>query len=313
MFLILRAGLFLQYEKEWIRQRSVRDVTLARTKALRSSVFGWMTLIAVIISEYQTSARFFSYHFIIVVLLAPLCTFFAALGAYIANDLSDVKVDAINSPNRPIVTKTVKRDDAIFLVILSNAASLGLASLLGFPSLLIILLEFVGSVMYSFKPIGVKNRFVWKTLSIGIAGSVSSIFGAIALGNGITSMTVYAATMSFTFLFVTSPLNDLGDRVGDCAEGRRTIPIVMGREKTLKLSLVASFIPFVTSIIFLHGLNTAILMTATLAMVSLRSAQLLNPLTKCNDSKTIKMAHRRMVGLHFVVQCAILIGALSFT
>lgn len=42
----------------------------------------------------------------------------------------------------------------------------------------------------------------------------------------------FAAAMLAMMVFVTSPLNDLGDIKGDKEAGRRTIPIVLGKEHT---------------------------------------------------------------------------------
>ena len=52
-------------------------------------------------------------------------------------------------------------------------------------------------------------------------------------------------------VFVTSPLNDLGDIKGDKKAGRRTIPIVLGKENTIRLSMLITL-----DIVFRHGYFT---------------------------------------------------------
>ena len=49
---------------------------------------------------------------------------------------------------------------------------------------------------------------------------------------------VFSAAMLAMMVFVTSPLNDLGDIKGDKKAGRRTIPIVLGKENTIRLSML---------------------------------------------------------------------------
>ena len=52
-------------------------------------------------------------------------------------------------------------------------------------------------------------------------------------------------------VFVTPPLNDLGDIKGDKKAGRRTIPIVLGKENTIPLSMLITL-----GIVFRHGYLT---------------------------------------------------------
>ena len=49
-------------------------------------------------------------------------------------------------------------------------------------------------------------------------------------------------------VFVTPPRNDLGDIKGDKKAGRRTIPIVLGKENTIPLSMLITL-----GIFFRHG------------------------------------------------------------
>ena len=52
-------------------------------------------------------------------------------------------------------------------------------------------------------------------------------------------------------VFVASPLNDLGDIKGDNKAGRRTNPIVLGKENTIRLSMLITL-----GIVFRHGYFT---------------------------------------------------------
>lgn len=287
------------------------EIVLARSKILRSSVFSWATFVNIIISRQETGGlAAISSHFITTLVLAPTCTILAAMSAYVLNDLSDVKVDRINSPERPLVTNIADRGGVIALVVMLNVAALALSGLLGILPFLIILLETAGGIAYSYRPFGCKDRFILKTVSIGIAGVVSCLFGALAIGYGIGLMVVYSASMFFVFLFVTSPLNDLADVYGDEVAGRRTIPIVIGRRNTMKLCLFASLIPFLSSLLFLDGSGARVSMSIILGLLSLRSLQLLTPLLKDCNRVRILQSHKQMVALHFILQATILIGSL---
>ncbi len=59
-------------------------------------------------------------------------------------------------------------------------------------------------------------------------------------------------------VIVTSPLNDLGDIKGDKEAGRKTIPIVLGKKNTLRLSLLVT-IGIALSSWILYALRTSMI------------------------------------------------------
>lgn len=64
----------------------------------------------------------------------------------------------------------------------------------------------------------------------------------------------FAAAMLAMMVFVTSPLNDLGDIKGDKEAGRRTIPIVLGKEHTVLISLLITIgMIFASWVLFVHS------------------------------------------------------------
>ena len=109
-------------------------------------------------------------------------------------------------------------------------------------------------VLYSLPKISLKDKFIIKTCAIAIAMAFSLLLGASvyldydsmayrvsgwAAGHteGQILYPLYSGLMLALMVFVTSPLNDLGDIKGDKEAGRRTIPIVLGRTNTIRLSL----------------------------------------------------------------------------
>src|SRR5918995_1769233 len=56
--------------------------------------------------------------------------------------------------------------------------------------------------------------------------------------NGQFLYPMFAGAMLALMVFVTSPLNDLGDIKGDKEAGRKTIPIVLGMKNTIRLSML---------------------------------------------------------------------------
>jgi geranylgeranylglycerol-phosphate geranylgeranyltransferase len=77
-----------------------------------------------------------------------------------------------------------------------------------------------------------------KYLVIGINGLIFDNYYSTAIM--LLLLPVFSGIALALMVFVTSPLNDLGDIEGDKASGRRTIPIVIGRENTIKLSVLVA-------------------------------------------------------------------------
>jgi geranylgeranylglycerol-phosphate geranylgeranyltransferase len=210
-------------------------------------------------------------------LALPLSTLLIITGMYILNDLFDADLDRINGKtNRPIPSGRVSKRQALFFVVLMNFVGLSVPifanNLMGFALASIIAL--IG-IMYSLPKISLKDRFVIKTCAIAIAMACSLLLGAsMYLDNdfwrGITDTSgwmgfqtdgqllypVFAAAVLALMVFVTSPLNDLGDIKGDKAAGRKTIPIVLGKRNTVALSMLITIGIAVSSWMFFYSLGT---------------------------------------------------------
>jgi geranylgeranylglycerol-phosphate geranylgeranyltransferase len=283
--------------------RSLNKVIhLTRSRISRASVYTFSTLAGILIStKGDTSAS--------ILILAPVSTFFIALGVYLLNDLFDLRVDRINAPNRPIASFAVSRKEAALFVLSLNVSGAAIGLALGAIPFLITMLEILVGVCYSVRPFNLKDRFVVKTLSIGAGGILANIFGGAAAG-AINSDLMFSSAMFLVFLFCTSPMNDLADYVGDLAEHRRTIPIVIGPMRTLRLSMTAAIAPLVSCLILFPFLNFNPLSVVFLVLVAARASQLLVPLMRTGANPTsVRANHKKMVYLHYVIQGGLIMAS----
>ena len=97
-------------------------------------------------------------------------------------------------------------------------------------------------IMYSAPRVALADRFVIKTLSIAIFYMLCAFLGitsayGLELAAARPMAPIYAMLMLGMMIFISSVFNDLGDVKGDKAAGRRTIPIVIGRTNTIKMSM----------------------------------------------------------------------------
>jgi geranylgeranylglycerol-phosphate geranylgeranyltransferase len=204
-------------------------------------------------------------------LALPLSTLLIITGMYVLNDLFDADLDRINGKtNRPIPSGKVSKRQAIFFVVLMNTIGLLVPilanNITGFA--LASMITLIG-IMYSLPKISLKDKFIIKTCAIAIAMACSLLLGSSMyfdnyFGNGMTYTSgllvfqtnaqllypVFASAMLALMVFVTSPLNDLGDIKGDKEAGRKTIPIVLGKRNTVVLSMSITILIAALSWIF---------------------------------------------------------------
>ncbi len=163
------------------------------------------------------------------------------------NDIIDYKADLINRPNRPIPSGFVKIDSAryisLFLFILGFLFCLKLPNLSIFIGLCISLPVLVFYTNY-FKGIPILGNII-----VAFIIGLSFIFCGSAFGSIDKMMVPFFLAFGLTFL--RELVKDISDIKGDKALGLATYPIISGKKKSIRLTIVTavligilSFIPF---------------------------------------------------------------------
>lgn len=249
------------------------------------------------------------------ILLAPLVTFMIAVGMYILNDLLDADVDKVNLKNRPIPSGRVSKKQAWTFIMLTNGAALGiLISTLPIASVIFVIPMMLIGILYSTpKRIALMNRFVIKNVAIALFYMLCSMLGVtssygieLAINNPI--VTIHTITMSGIMIFVGSTINDLGDIKGDKAAGRRTIPIVLGGENTVRVLIillvsmpVTSWMLYVTFVEH-DSISTMVTPTAITIVASLALLRMANIQKVFEDMKLMREQHKKWFPLYMVLQ-----------
>jgi geranylgeranylglycerol-phosphate geranylgeranyltransferase len=118
-------------------------------------------------------------------------------------------------------------------------------------------------------------------------------------------------------IFVGSIVNDLGDTKGDKAAGRRTIPIVLGGEKTIKMLIILlASMPAISWMLYWTSVEhdtTRMMMTTPIAVTIVASLALLR-MTKIQkvfeDMELMRKQHKKWFPLYMVLQSCLVVGAL---
>jgi 4-hydroxybenzoate polyprenyltransferase len=292
---------------------------------------------------------FDNYMSLLISIFLPISTLLIITGMYVLNDLFDADLDRINGKtNRPIPSGKVSKRHALLFVIMTNVIGLSVP-VFSNNQLGIVLASVIAliGILYSLPKVSLKDRYIIKTCAIGIAMASSLLLGAsnylngdsgTDIGNafrwtsghmeGLMLYPVYAAIMLFMMVFVTSPLNDLGDIRGDREAGRRTIPIVIGKVNTVRLSLLITIgIAFSSWMLYanlisygesdgtgLHDNTIAIPIALPLAVSGtsfLIIFHLLNVLKQMEDQNYIRESvSKKSMPLHLLLQFSLVIGFL---
>ncbi|WP_366933100.1 UbiA family prenyltransferase [Nitrososphaera sp.] len=247
----------------------------------------------------------------------PLASFMIIVGMYVLNDLVDTDLDRANHKKRPIPTGQVTKGQVWAFVGLTNGAGILLAALTLNPVSVVIALSIaVIGIMYSAPKISLKDRFVIKTLAIALAMALCALLGAtstfgLELGSTNSLLPAYIALMLGTMIFITSPFNDMGDVAGDKAAGRRTIPIVIGKENTVKMAIVLAIGMATTSWLFYAlGIAGFAASIGVSFVSSLAAVNIFKVLNRTDDTEYVRKKHKLSYPLHVMLQSAIVAGML---
>lgn len=282
-------------------------------------------------------------------LVLPMSTLLIITGMYVLNDLFDADLDRINGKTkRPIPSGKVSKRQALVFVVLMNVVGLSVPILANnvLGTILASTITLIG-ILYSLPKISLKDKFIIKTCAIGIAMACSLLLGASMyfidnVGTDISIMfywisvqaggqflyPMFSGLVLAMMVLVTSPLNDLGDIKGDKQAGRRTIPIVLGKENTVRLSMlitigiaISSWMLYVT---FLSSFdNDAIRLNDKIGALSLALPlmvsgtcllvifHLLKVLKRIEDQNYIRESvSKKSMPLHLLLQLSLVVGCL---
>ena len=272
------------------------------------------------------------------VFLLPLSTLLIITGMYVFNDLVDADLDRANGKmKRPIPSGRVPKTHAVIFVIAMNLAGIAVPIFMGnLNSLLLTFLIVLIGILYSIPKISLKDKFLVKTLAIALAMMCSLLLGSSVYMDTIFKigiegflLPIFSGTVIALMVFVTSPLNDIGDISGDKQAGRRTIPIILGKQGTVRLSLVIMLgIAFVSWIVYTAGLmsssndviikdsigNNKLILPLAISFVTVFTALHLFKVRKNIDNQAFvrDSVTKKSIPLHLLLQISLVIGCLLF-
>jgi len=237
--------------------------------------------------------------------------YFLALATYLYNDLTDYDVDKVNSRDNNYSSKRTNYKQILYSTIGFFALSISLAFSINVQTG-IAALTFLGlAIVYSHPKIHLKDMFVIKTIVTAAGGFIAALMGALAVQN-VSYVGISASLMFFLMYFINGPLGDMGDISGDKKGGRRTIPIVLGIQKTFGIifASVAAMAMILVANYYFFELNVLgfSLGLAVCAYVAFRIKKLL---VQYENKKVMSKTRTAVRFSVFAVQLSMLVGMVS--
>lgn len=252
--------------------------------------------------------------------LLILSTISIAAGGYIINDIMDQDIDKTNKPNKTIVGVSISESLAYNLYVIFTLIGVGIGFYLSkaifrpnFVTVFILCAALLYIYATSFKQITlVKNIVIAFLLAFSILiVDLFLIFPATDETNKEQMLPVFSvlidfAIAAFVLNLIREIVKDLEDVNGDYNNGIRTIPVVIGVNRTTKTLFAFSFVP-ILGILYYVYINLFELQWATVFILGFIIGPLLYFSIKIFSAKTKKeFAH-----LSDVMKLVIFFGILA--
>lgn len=211
--------------------------------------------------------------------LLVLATVCIAAAGYIINDYYDVKIDAINKPDKLLVGRRIRRRRAMFAHLILSAIGVLLGLLLSLPVALINL----GAVLllwgYSAR---LKKMLLVGNIAIALL-SASMLLVVAVYDNTLNRTTLGYAFFALLISLIREIIKDIEDMKGDASFDCRTLPIVAGMRgaKLVLYPLMALFLAFVV-VVMAHPASSLVFDGYMLALVLAPSVWLLVKLVRAD-------------------------------
>ena len=199
--------------------------------------------------------------------LLVLSTVLIAAGGYVINNIIDQDTDCENKPDDVIVGKTISEANAYTIYVSLNIIGVGigfyLSNVIGKPSFALLFILIVSTLHFyatSLKQMILLGNFI-VALLLSFSVIIIGVFDLYPIINSenqplmanVFSILMDYAIFAFMINFIREIVKDLEDVNGDYNQGMRTLPIVIGVSKTVKLVFALSFLPLFAILIYINN------------------------------------------------------------
>jgi 4-hydroxybenzoate polyprenyltransferase len=161
---------------------------------------------------------------------------FASFHAIAINDIHDVQIDKISNPRRPLVTKVISKKTYGLLAQVALWLGLLYAAVAGTAPFIVVVIILLNYYLYSAPPLRLKRYLYGSKLLISLNTLLSLLLGYALMDKDILEFP--KSIIAFVLIVYTACINfiDIKDYEGDKKARIRTLPVVLGLNKSKKLT-----------------------------------------------------------------------------
>lgn len=186
------------------------------------------------------------------------------------NQVSDLKIDRINRPRRPIPSGRISIKEALGFAFTVYAVGLVIAFIISFSFFVVTAVCLAITTLYSTPPVYLKKRFILSTATIALCQSFLFLLAGwviFSFANPWEPTVWFIGLVLFILLFGACGTKDFTEVEGDGRYGMKTLPILYGNERAAEITGVFFVMPFLLIPI---GIYTGVLVnTAALLLILL--------------------------------------------
>lgn len=210
---------------------------------------------------------------IIDIIVASLMASLLNGASNILNQIYDIEIDKINKPNRVLPTGRMTVSEAKILSFILYSISVPVTLTINIECFFLYLTAAIATILYSMPPFRFKRNGWLANFTIAIPRGVLLKVAGWSITKSIFSIEAWLIGIIFgLFLFGATNTKDFADIKGDRENGCKTLPIMYGKDKTVKIIYPFFTIPFLILIIFsvlnvLTGNKTLLILIGIVCLV----------------------------------------------
>jgi geranylgeranylglycerol-phosphate geranylgeranyltransferase len=161
------------------------------------------------------------------------------------NQITDLKIDIINKPYRPLPSRVVTVQEAKIISVALYLITIWRAALVNRYFFIMVMILIAITVLYSVEPVRFKKRLFLSNISIAVARGMFGFVAAWCIFGKIWDATpwIIGGVMA-VYLIGAMTTKDFTDAEGDSKYDCRTLPVVFGNKMAIYMSIPFFVIPF---------------------------------------------------------------------
>jgi geranylgeranylglycerol-phosphate geranylgeranyltransferase len=173
-------------------------------------------------------------------LCAFVAVFCSLLGVNLLNQITDIEIDRINKPHRPLPSGKISKKAAIIITAILYAIAGVAAAVVSVPAFALTAVYLIMGLLYSLPPARLKERFILSNISIAICYNFVNFLMGWVVFKPLGAAPLPLLALLFAYDVIAINAKDYFDVEGDRLHNARTLPVLLGTKKALDVDEISN-------------------------------------------------------------------------